>query len=412
MKKLKYIIIITCTLVLLTGCKNTTTDAIQLKSISDIHIPEDVNVVGLGEATHGNSEFTYLKRDVFKILVEKYNYRAFALESDFGGASLVNDYISNSNGTATEAAYALGFRIYKTNEMVDVIQWMHDYNQKHAEDPIRFYGYDMQRYDASKEKLFIYLETAENKQLDYYKDGLKQLTDDTVYTEPVENIKSALQVTNELLNDLDSNKEDYINITSQLDYELSYQYAQSLNDYATIRGTDVNYWATRDQIMAKNVQWILNREKTLGNGKLFIAGHNGHIEKTSASIGGTTTCMGEHLTNALGSSYYTIGTEFRKNAVLINSRKGRDIFTINNKTKLTKLLANCNNNVGLIDFSDLQQSELARVLNEKIPMGNLGDDFSTLIKYVPSFRQLKLVPTEAYDSLIYIDQATPTTLLD
>ena len=61
--------------------------------VSEITVPENARIIALGEATHGNKEFQELKLDVFKVLVEKYDVRAFALEGDFGGCEVVNRYI-------------------------------------------------------------------------------------------------------------------------------------------------------------------------------------------------------------------------------------------------------------------------------------------------------------------------------
>ena len=66
--------------------------------IENIEIPEGVRIVALGEATHGNSEFQQLKREVFEILNEKHGIKALILEGDFGGCSLVNDYIQGGEG--------------------------------------------------------------------------------------------------------------------------------------------------------------------------------------------------------------------------------------------------------------------------------------------------------------------------
>ena len=40
-------------------------------AVSEIDIPDSVQIVGLGEATHGSVEFQESKLDVFKMLVEK-----------------------------------------------------------------------------------------------------------------------------------------------------------------------------------------------------------------------------------------------------------------------------------------------------------------------------------------------------
>ena len=111
-------------------------------NVSDITIPDSVRIIALGEATHGNAEFQQLKLDVFKLMVEKYGVRAFALEGDYGGCEAVNRYIHGGAGTAQEAAAAIGFPIYRTEQMAHLIEWMRQYNMtaKEGED-LRFYGF-------------------------------------------------------------------------------------------------------------------------------------------------------------------------------------------------------------------------------------------------------------------------------
>ena len=57
-------------------------------------------------------------------MVEKYGVRAFALEGDFGSCEAVNRYIHGADGSADEAAASIGFTIYRTREMADLIEWM------------------------------------------------------------------------------------------------------------------------------------------------------------------------------------------------------------------------------------------------------------------------------------------------
>ncbi|MBR0353658.1 MAG: hypothetical protein IJH53_10705, partial [Oscillospiraceae bacterium] len=46
--------------------------------IEDMAIHENVKVIGLGEASHGNAEFQELKLEVLKVLAYKYNVDCFA----------------------------------------------------------------------------------------------------------------------------------------------------------------------------------------------------------------------------------------------------------------------------------------------------------------------------------------------
>ena len=62
------------------------------------------------------------------------------------GCEAVNRYIHGGEGTAKEAAAAIGFAIYRTGEMENLISWMRSYNVTAADgDDIRFYGFDMQQ---------------------------------------------------------------------------------------------------------------------------------------------------------------------------------------------------------------------------------------------------------------------------
>ena len=127
------------------------------KSVDEISIPQECNIIALGEATHGNKEFQQLKLEVFKKLVEENHVRSFALEADCGGCEEVNQYIQGGDGTAKEIVKKLGFQIYQTEEMMQLIEYMRAYNQNADENnQLRFYGFDMQRirysFDALKKE--------------------------------------------------------------------------------------------------------------------------------------------------------------------------------------------------------------------------------------------------------------------
>ena len=89
--------------------------------VENITVPESAKIIALGEATHGNAEFQQLKLEVFKLMVKNNGVRAFALEGDYGGCEQVNRYIHGGEGTAQEAAAAIGFSIYRTEEMAELI---------------------------------------------------------------------------------------------------------------------------------------------------------------------------------------------------------------------------------------------------------------------------------------------------
>ena len=118
--------------------------------VENITVPESAKIIALGEATHGNAEFQQLKLEVFKLMVKNNGVRAFALEGDYGGCEQVNRYIHGGEGTAQEAAAAIGFSMYRTEEMAELISYMRQYNESALEgEDLRFYGFDMQRLSYS-----------------------------------------------------------------------------------------------------------------------------------------------------------------------------------------------------------------------------------------------------------------------
>ena len=68
------------------GCADTEEFSKYAVSVSELTVPEEAQIIALGEATHGNREFQQLRLEVFQVLAEKYGVRAFALEADYAAA--------------------------------------------------------------------------------------------------------------------------------------------------------------------------------------------------------------------------------------------------------------------------------------------------------------------------------------
>lgn len=379
------------------------------KEIQSIKVPDNTRIVGLGEATHGNVEFQNLKKEVFKALVKNNGCKVFAIEGDFGGGQKVNNYVLNGSGTAKKAVEEIGFGIYRTKEMVDLVQWIHDYNKNVNEsDKIRFYGFDMQRYDNNKEGLFSYYEKVNSSLVDKYKNLLRNLNDKTVYDQQADKVKEGLKGIENLISDMEENKAKYIKSSSEKEYILALQFAQSIKENATLRGADINYSHVRDKYMANKIKWILEYEK--GN-MIFINGHNGHIDKSSAV--GAYTSIGKYLADQFGNSYYAIGTDFNKSTFSAVTRKDKDkTFTIKKSNPLVDQFINLPENEYFMDFKKAKTNPyLKKIIEEKQPMGNVGSDFNSWQKISKKFYTLNMVPSKAYDGIIVVKNATATEKL-
>ena len=104
-----------------------------------------VKVVGMGEATHGTSEFFAMKHRMFRYLVEEQGFTVFGLEASMPDCMAMDDYVLNGKGDPKAAVSSQGFWTWTTQEVLDLIKWMRSYNidPKHKK-KLRVVGYDMQ----------------------------------------------------------------------------------------------------------------------------------------------------------------------------------------------------------------------------------------------------------------------------
>lgn len=411
-------ILTTCILLaVLAGCGQgaAVKDASQYSSeIKDITIPDDVKVIGFGEATHGNVEFQALKKDLFEAMMKNENVRVFVLEGDFGGAQQINQFIVNSVGTAQDAIKALDYGIYQTEQMVDFVQWMHDYNLTvKEEDKIYFYGNDMQRYDDSKKGLLDYYGDVDAETAKQYTAQLEHVFNKTMRDLSNSQLVELDKTIDAIIKDLQSNKEAYEKKSSKDAFSFAAQYAQILKQRTQLFLNDGNYMNLRDEYLAQNLQWIVDFETTKGHDKVLMSGHNGHIDKTSATMAGYKS-MGQYLNEYYKDQYFAIGTDFVTNTFQAPNGSGeRKEYTIEHHNALVDAFSDIHDNIFYVDFENASQSEeLSNILTKEQRMGNIGDDFRPWYKLTKMLYTIKMTPADAYDGLIIVQEATPTKVTD
>jgi len=77
-------------------------DTNVIKSYNNIYsvldkIPENNEILLLGESTHGTEEFYQIRSDITKHLVENYDYNIILFETDWFNLYNVNKYINNNS---------------------------------------------------------------------------------------------------------------------------------------------------------------------------------------------------------------------------------------------------------------------------------------------------------------------------
>ena len=349
----------------------------------------------LGEATHGNREFQQLRLDVFRVLVEKYGVRAFALEGDFGGCEAINRYIHGGDGTAMEALSATGFAIYCTEEMENLVEWMRNYNASAAEgDDLRFYGFDMEQRTYSYRYL---LEAMQKNGIDTTEMEIIWDSEKSTYADAysVEQRAAIIDAAKEALPQDDAQAVHFADILLQ-----NIELGKYINDVGELN-------AQRDRMMAENTLWILQQEQARGNNRIMISGHNNHVMQCQ---NGDLPVMGSLLAENLSDGYFTIGTDFyRSNCNLPKPYTGERItHTFYSHDPLAKASAKYGFDVSFLDFSNVPEgSPLAKYLSESIWMGSLGESYSALMNFLPRSYRVLRTPQEAYDAMIFVADATP-----
>lgn len=359
------------------------------QEIKNIKIGEKVKIVALGEATHGNKEFQELKLDVFKLMIEKYNIKTFAIEGDYGGCEKVNQYIKYGNGTVEDVVNSIGFKIYNTDQMNELITYMREYNKNVEEkDKLSFYGFDMQRYMHS---------------FNFLKEECKKLN---INTKEFENIivnekwnknydyNNKIKVINEIKEELKLKKatEKTIHFADML-----LQYLELKNN----KNTDASF--LRDKFMAENVKWILTQED-----KIFITAHNNHVAKYSSM-----ETMGNLLNKEFKDEYYVIGTDFYKTRVNLPKTNGkRTLQTFYSHDILAKTAKLANLDRCWLDFSTIDKNtNLYTTIKNYNYMGGIGERYSIIMRILPPSYRVFQIPSTLYDSMIFITEASPTKIL-
>ena len=379
----------------------------NVKAVDELTVPEGARVIALGEATHGNKEFQQLKLSVFKRLVETTNVRGLILEGDLGGCALANDYINGGEGTAEEVTEKLGYRIYRTDEMCELVQWMHDYNETAAEgDKVRLYGADIQRDMWSIEFIKHFYEQAAPDKAAEFSAKFDELfgTEEDVYDKA--NYDNIVAFIDEVAADMDENRSDYESKTNKDKFETARRADEMLKCYLEYREKENFSNLYRDTKMKENVEWALGIEENDHNSRLMLSCHNGHMTKNNSSA---ATYLGNFLHNDMGEEYFAIGTDFYiTNDNLPDSKGVRGVYKFISDDPLAYQVGDMEGNEYYMDFSEVSEDDpIHDMINAPMKTGSLGEQYNILIKSVKNCYQLNFAPTDMYDAMIFVYEAQP-----
>jgi erythromycin esterase len=256
-------------------------------------------VVALGEATHGTREHFQMKHRLLEYLVSELGFTVFAMENNWPESEAVDEYVRTGQGDLTQALSEL-FLVYNTEEVVDLIQWMRQWNAVPGHRQVRFYGFDMQAGAMAAERLTARLRQIAPALAAEVGPALAKLAADERAEGPSDEGLAAVAA---LLPRIAERLEAQ-GAAARRQALVDRHYVQVLRQYTELGSDPMGNGSVRDRAMADNVRWIADVAEP--GSRLVLWAHNGHIANHDFNY----TRMGHHLEAELGKDYLPVGFLF------------------------------------------------------------------------------------------------------
>ncbi|MER5207347.1 erythromycin esterase family protein [Streptomyces sp. NPDC002825] len=281
-------------------------------------------VVGIGEATHSSAEFFEAKHQVFAHLVESKGFTAFALEAPWSTGLLVDEWVRTGRGdirAIMRDEFQESYRLWNTEEYLDLFRWMRGYNRLHPDRPVRFVGNDL---GYAGPNLFDTVTSHVARVQPELLPRFRELYRDSRPTGEVEawmkgymerpraerqrmagEVNRALA----LLERQSPGKGPGAREAHLWAVQHARAIAQVGTEYAHDLATPEGLAAAmlyRDRVMAENTVWWQRRT----GDRMVLSAHNGHVGYETPNPEQYPRLQGAFLRDALGRDYVSVGTSF------------------------------------------------------------------------------------------------------
>jgi erythromycin esterase len=365
-------------------------------------------IVSLGEATHGSREFFQLKHRMLEFLVNEMGFNVFAIEATMPESFDINEYVLTGKGDPVKALAGIYFWTWDTEEVLEMIQWMRQYNAdpKHTR-KVKFYGFDMQSAARAAKETLSYLRKVDPKQAENAAKELGILANP--YTElqfntlPKEKKVAAAEAVKTALASFDERKQDYVKRSGADEWSLARLHAQILAQNIELQAGGPNsQFAVRDRSMAENIRWILDHEGP--DAKLVAWAHNGHVATQ-------TSWMGSHLRRMFGSEMVVFGFAFNQGGfqameMPFPSATGLRSFNVDPAPEgsLDVMLASAGLRIAAIDLRALpKEAEAAKWFGEPRATRSIGAGYGEA--FAANFLARQVTP-QIYDAILFVEKTT------
>jgi erythromycin esterase len=275
----------------------------------------NVRIVGLGESSHGTSEFQRVKHRLFEFLVKEMGYTVFTMEASYSDAQPMNDYILHGKGNRADVLSKLGYVAWDMEEFAAMVDWMRAYNRTVPEArKIRFYGVDIYRNSVGREKVLAtvrrVLPTAVATTDSLFRTLAEQERRWPSWDTTV--IAAARAPLDALASKLEARRHAAPAELTPAEWDETIQLVDVMRQQAVLQH--------RDQYMAQNLVYVIDHE-ALGRKFVYWA-HDVHVNTDSLSpsepriTSSKVISAGAFLRKRYGDRYYALGLYFNQGTYL------------------------------------------------------------------------------------------------
>lgn len=349
----------------------------------------DSKVVALGETSHGSSEIFKMKSRIIEYLAENDGFDIFSIEANMPESYKLNDYVLEGKGNPTELIRGMYFWTWRTQEVLNMVEWMKDYNKSGHK--ISFTGFDMQFYKGAIQELN-----------DAFKDHSEIQNKITELKSVLDAVNSERKNSRQAVVSQENKKKIDDHLNSLRDFISGSNFAATQKSWLmqNIRVIEQYLDSTsRDKYMAENLLWIKSQNP---DSKIIAWAHNGHIKETDYS-------MGKYLAEILQNDYLTIGFTFNKGNYTAVGTNGLTDYPAQESYPGTYeyFFNSVNVPIFILDLRNTkkQNSENSKWLMEKLDFRSVG-----AMKTESEFYETDL--TDDFDLIIFINESTHSTILE
>jgi erythromycin esterase len=361
----------------------------------------DARVVALGEGTHGTREFFQLKHRLLEFLVSEMDFNIFAIEASLPEALEVNRYVLSGEGDPARLLAGMHFWTWDTEEVLALIRWMREYNLTETRGrKVKFYGFDMQYAARAARTVQNYLQQVDPVTGRRAAWVMGPLADPFVSGEIRQRWSEEKQreLADSLIRvaaDFDERLDSYAAMSSTEEADLARRHLEILLQFMGIEKV------SRDDAMAANTAWILDREGP--DSRAVLWAHNQHVAVHEGS-------QGEALRAMLGNDLRVFGFSFDRGGfqardAIIDGAVRPWFVGSPPDTTLGAHLRAASPDVALLDLRSLPEAGPVRSwFMTPQTMRTIGSGYTD---QHPDWFWWRAPVAKVYDALVFVEKTTP-----